>query len=159
LGTDAVLRLDGGRYLDFQSHTIVSTGGGGASGSLVWMTGAPLNDRFLGVVMNAVAAGRRVFASTNGTFEDGFELRNSQVTLPAPNEYILTFSSGTANSAVIQGNTFVLSSTGTTGIDLTGASSNGVVIQGNTFTMLNGTAIGITNCSAVTIRGNRIIGA
>src|SRR5262249_36633945 len=119
LGTDAVLRLDGGRYLDFQSLTLISTGGPSSSGTLIWMSGAPLNDHLLVLVMNGSAAGRRIVASANGTIEDGFELRTSQITFPSFNEYGVLFSTGSANSVVIQGNTFNSTTSAANAIDLT----------------------------------------
>jgi CARDB/Right handed beta helix region/Secretion system C-terminal sorting domain len=156
-GSDAVVRLDGARYVDFDSLTIFAGTTSANSGSLAWMLNSSRNNRFQNVAFNSQGQTRMAIRALGGV-QDSLEVRNCQFTLPKAFCYIMNLGGGsTYEGAIIQGNTAQCGA-GSNGMSFGGAATN-VTIQANTITMGgNGSPLIVNSVANLTLRGNKFSG-
>ena len=160
-GSDAAVRYEGTRYVDLDSLTLqTTTAGSSVSGGVAWVLYFSANDRFQGCRIlenNTNCSGIR---STNATL-DTLVVTNCQFSTGSSATSVLFVqigSGGTANGAVLSGNSFTGVTSSVTGL-LCSAVSTGASVLNNTFAV-GGTAISLnaTATSGCIIRGNRISG-
>ncbi|MGH7741437.1 MAG: beta strand repeat-containing protein, partial [Candidatus Eiseniibacteriota bacterium] len=161
-GSDAAVRLDGGRYMDFDSLTIKASNAlSGAPGALVWMTNNCTGSGFQGSTLTTVGSNRLGMRAA-GAVVDSMQINNCQITIAGAAPYGIEITvPGIANGMMFSGNTFSVP-VGNVTVIFMNVSSTGLVVQNQVMTLPNngtGLLFQPTAMSLTTIRGNRIVGA
>ena len=158
-GSDAALRFEGGRYVDFDSLTIQSTAGGGGAGSgVVWLAYAPIFNRFQNCKFTSSPSNSSCIRVPSGR-ADSLQVIGCQLNIAGANNYGIAFSGpSTCSALLLLNSTLTSTNSGNIGFN-SDAATSGVVIQGNTFSLPAGTSIGFTaSATGVTVRANRMTG-
>jgi hypothetical protein len=109
-GSDAVVRLNGAKFVSVEKMTLAGTGVSSNLGSVVWLGGSATDDRVLDCVLNDAGGPSRVGVyAVTGSVVDRLELRRNRVNGFYFGIYLYNSS---AASAVIDANTVITSGYG-----------------------------------------------
>jgi hypothetical protein len=158
-GSDAAIRLEGGRYVDFDSLTIQgSSSAGGSNGGEVMAFYESVGDRFQSCVIGVPASNttgiRNVLNAT-----DSLNVTGCQFSVNGSNTVGIQFNGSACTGLLISNNTFNVSSSNSWGIYVS-CVNTGSIVQNNVMNMTQSTGLVFTTTTtSALVRGNRIIGS
>jgi hypothetical protein len=137
-GSDAVVALNGTKYVSVEKMTLAGTGASSNIGSVVWLNGGATDNRVLDCVLNDAGGPSRLgFYAVPGSAVDRLELRRNRVNGFYYGIYLYNSS---AASSVVDANTVITSGYG---LDLEYLSGAGVVVSNN-FVVAQGASAALT---------------